>query len=423
MNSQTKTQLATEKMQNDFTLFNELTKRIGVLRSDPTPAKVKESGIDELVFKHTGIKIKFGIHKSNQVNAYMMPPDLDRNHPFWTSMGMSWPTDGKSLTKLGVTERKTVEVWTNDANYTVGGGWSKVEIEIQLLRGLLKLKTITDGGVAAIFLHELGHAYTYLSLFGKLSRKNFLTSEAIKDVMGAPELEKRVQVLTKLEDDLDIVIKNKEKIVQSPGKIRGEVLESIVIAEVALNTGTTSSNKGYDTRNIEQIADQFAIYHGAGADLAQGMVEMYRGFGVMESKSNLTFVILEVIKVLWMGAVLTMSPLLGIIILLLTIPGDKVYDDPEARVELMRKQLVGSLKQYKDQPEMHARLMKQLETMEQLKGTLKDRRTFYALIYQTISPHGRTMYRQEVFMKSVENLLYNDTYFNAAKFGALANEI
>ena len=423
MNSQTKTQLATEKMQNDFTLFNELTKRIGVLRSNPTPAKVKESGIDELVFKHTGIKIKFGIHKSNQVNAYMMPPDLDRNHPFWTSMGMSWPTDGKSLTKLGVTERKTVEVWTNDANYTVGGGWSKVEIEIQLLRGLLKLKTITDGGVAAIFLHELGHAYTYLSLFGKLSRKNFLTSEAIKDVMGAPELEKRVQVLTKLEDDLDIVIKNKEKIVQSPGKIRGEVLESIVIAEVALNTGTTSSNKGYDTRNIEQIADQFAIYHGAGADLAQGMVEMYRGFGVMESKSNLTFVILEVIKVLWMGAVLTMSPLLGIIILLLTIPGDKVYDDPEARVELMRKQLVGSLKQYKDQPEMHARLMKQLETMEQLKGTLKDRRTFYALIYQTISPHGRTMYRQEVFMKSVENLLYNDTYFNAAKFGALANEI
>ena len=423
MNSQTKTQLATEKMQNDFTLFNELTKRIGVLRSDPKPAKVKESGIDELVFKHTGIKIKFGIHKSNQVNAYMMPPDLDRNHPFWTSMGMSWPTDGKSLTKLGVTERKTVEVWTNDANYTVGGGWSKVEIEIQLLRGLLKLKTITDAGVAAIFLHELGHAYTYLSLFGKLSRKNFLTSEAIKDVMGAPELEKRVQVLTKLEDDLDIVIKNKEKIVQSPGKIRGEVLESIVIAEVALNTGTTSSNKGYDTRNIEQIADQFAIYHGAGADLAQGMVEMYRGFGVMESKSNLTFVILEVIKVLWMGSLLYMSPLLGIIILLLTIPGDKVYDDPEARVELMRKQLVGSLKQYKDQPEMHARLMKQLETMEQLKGTLKDRRTFYALIYQTISPRGRTMYRQEVFMKSVENLLYNDTYFNAAKFGALANEI
>ena len=423
MNSQTKTQLATEKMQNDFTLFNELTKRIGVLRSDPKPAKVKESGIDELVFKHTGIKIKFGIHKSNQVNAYMMPPDLDRNHPFWTSMGMNWPTDGKSLTKLGVTERKTVEVWTNDANYTVGGGWSKVEIEIQLLRGLLKLKTITDAGVAAIFLHELGHAYTYLSLFGKLSRKNFLTSEAIKDVMGAPELEKRVQVLTKLEDDLDIVIKNKEKIVQSPGKIRGEVLESIVIAEVALNTGTTSSNKGYDTRNIEQIADQFAIYHGAGADLAQGMVEMYRGFGVMESKSNLTFVILEVIKVLWMGSLLYMSPLLGIIILLLTIPGDKVYDDPEARVELMRKQLVGSLKQYKDQPEMHARLMKQLETMEQLKGTLKDRRTFYALIYQTISPRGRTMYRQEVFMKSVENLLYNDTYFNAAKFGALANEI
>lgn len=424
MNPQIKPQLATERMQNDFTLFNELTKRLGALRTDGSPAKVKESGIDALVLKHTGIKIKFGINPSKMVNAYMMPPQLDVNHPFYTTMGMAWlPEPGQQKT-LGVNpgSKKQVEVWTNDANYTVGGAWSKVEIQLEILKGMMKHKSFTDGQIAAIFLHELGHAYTYLSLFGKLSRKNWLTSEAVKDILGAPDLEKRVQVLTRLEGELDISIKNKEKVSQEPEKIRGKVLESIIITEVACNLGTTSANKNFDTRNIEQIADQFAIYHGAGADLATGMLELYRGFGVMEAKSTITYVIFEVIKIMFFGVLTSGNPILAVLILLIAIPSNKVYDDPEARVELIRKQTIESLKHYKDQPEMHKKLMEQLEVMEGLKGLLKDRRSLYTLIYQTISPRGRSMYRQEVFMKSVENLLYNDTYFNAAKFGALTNE-
>lgn len=423
MNPNTNTQLAIEKMQSDFTFFNELTKRLGELRNtDMSDSKVKAAGIEKLVMEHTGMKIKFGIHKSSMVNAYMMPPSLDRNHPFWNSRGYSWPVEPGPLKKLGVTKEKTVEVWCDESNYTVGGGWSKVEIELMILKGLMKLKTVSDAGIAAIFLHELGHAYTYFSLFGKLTLKNFLTSEAIKDLLGTPEHDKRVQVLEKLSKDLDIDIKNKEKLAHADGKIQGDLVESIVITETAVKPATTSANFGFDTRNIEQIADQFALYHGAGPALSEAMVEMYRSFGMPEAKSNLTFVIFEVIKVLFMAYIAVHAPLVGVVLLLLSIPGDKIYDDPEARVELMRKQVVESLRNYKDQPEMTARLMAQLEEMEKLKGALKDRRTFFTLVYQTITPHGRRMYRQEVFMKSVENLLYNDVYFNAAKFGALANE-
>lgn len=421
MSHQLKTQLATERMQTDFTLFKELTKRLGELRKDSSPAKVKESGIDKLVFDHTGIKIKFGIHKSKQVNAYMMPPQIDRNHPFW-AMGYSFPADPEQVKALGMGKKKPVEVWTNDADYTVGGTWSTVEIEIMILRGLMNLKSISDAGVAAIFLHELGHAYTYFSLFGKLSRKNWLTTEAIKDILKVEDHEKRIQRLEMLEKDLDIDIKDKEKIIQSPDKMRGDLIETIVISELMQPSPTTSSHAGYDARNIEQIADQFAIFHGAGADLGQAMVEMYRGFGMVEAKSNFTFVILEILKVVFMIVVTMHSPLYTILFLLIAIPGYKIYDDPAARVELMRKQMVGQLKQLKDQPEMHKKIMEQLEVLESLKGALKDRRSLYTLVYQTISPRGRTMYRQEVFMKSVENLLYNDTYFNAARFGALANE-
>ena len=414
--------LATEKMQNDFTLFNELTKRFGELRKKGmSVAEVKKANIPDLVFKHTGIKITFGIDPSIQINAYMRPPLIDRNHPFFSSRGFNWPIpteDRKFITnKKG--ELNITETWTNDSNYTVGGAWSKVVVEVKLLKGLMKAKKISDGGLAAIFLHELGHVYTYFSLFGKMTRNNFLTAEAIKDTMGSEPLEKRVQALVLLEEGLNIDIKKKEEIAQAPDNIRGELIESIVIAETSIKGGTTSGAEGYDVRNVEQIADQFAIFHGAGGDLAQAMMTIYQSFKTPETLSTKSFVCIELLKTAFMFYVITTMPIVGVILLILSIPGNKVYDDPQARLELMRKQLVGSIKDVKDQPWLHEQILNQIKTIEDMEGLLKDRRTLYTLIYQTISPRGRSMYRQEVYMKSIENLLYNDTYLNAAKFGAI----
>lgn len=414
--------LATEKMQNDFTLFNELTTRFGELRKKSmSESEVKKAGIPDLIFKHTGIKISFGIDPCMQINAYMRPPLIDRNHPFFTSRGFSWPiptTDRKFITNKNG-NLSTTEAWTNDSNYTVGGAWSKVVVEVKILKGLMKAQKISDGGIAAIFLHELGHVYTYFSLFGKLTRNNFLTAEAIKDTMGSAPLEKRVQALELLEEGLDINIKKKEEVAQAPENIRGELIESIVIAETAIKASTTSGAEGYDVRNVEQIADQFAIFHGAGGDLAQAMLVMYQTFNAPETLSTKSFVCIELLKTAFMFYILASMPIVGVILLILSIPGNKVYDDPQARLELMRKQLVGSIKDVKDQPWLHEQILSQIKTIEDMEGALKDRRTLYTLIYQTISPRGRTMYRQEVYMKAIENLLYNDTFLNAAKFGAL----
>lgn len=414
--------LATEKMQTDFTLFNELAARLGELRkSKMTEAEVKKAGIPGLVLKHTGITIDFSIDPAMAINAYMMPPAIDRNHPFYTNFGSNWPIVAKDrkfiVDKKGNLTAK--DAWTNDSNYSVGGAWTKVVVKLVLLKGLMKAHNITDKGVAAIFLHELGHVYTYFSLFGKLSRCNFLTMEAVKDITGSSPLEQRVQTLELLEESLDINIKKKEEIAQAPEKIRGELVESIVIAETAIKNNTVSTTARYDVRNIEQIADQFAVFHGAGSDLAEAMLALYKNYSVPETLSTPIFVCLEVAKALFMAYITASVPIVGVLLLLLAIPGDKIYDDPQARLELIRKQLVGSIKDTKGQPWLHEQIMSQINIIEQMEGVLKDRRTLYTLIYQTITPRGRTMYRQEVYMKAVENLLYNDTYFNAAKFGAL----
>lgn len=424
MTSSVKPQLATELMQSDFSFFKELTDKIASLRkTGMTPADVKKADIPAIISKYTGMNIDFSIDPSNGINAYMMTPMMDRNHPFFSSRGFTFPIETKDLKYISKKGKLNVtEVWTDDSVYKVGGGWSKVIVKVKLLKGLMNEKTFTDAGITAILLHELGHVYTYFSLFGKLTRKNFLTNEAIKEALSSEPLEKRVQTLELLEKNLDIEIRKKEEILQAPEKTRADLIESIVIAETCIKGGSTSVFEGFDNRNVEQIADQFAIYHGAGGDLAEAMHTLYNEFGSIETISNTAFVIIELCKAFLMLVLLMQSPLVGIILLILAIPGQKVYDDPQARVELMRKQLVAGLKEAKDKPALKAQLLDQIDTLESLEGKLKDRRTFYTLVYQTITPRGRTMYRQEVFMKAVEDLLYNDTFLTATKFGALADE-
>lgn len=421
MTTQKAVQLATEKMQTDFTFFNELKEAFDKLRkTDMSATSVKKSGIKELTQKYTGINIDFGIENSGQINAYMMTPELDGNHPFYTTRGWRFAADKKAQRKAFGKEM-TTEAWVNDADYTVGGAWSKVEVKLRMLKGLMNHTTFTADMITAIFLHELGHVYTYFSLFGRLSTKNFLTMEAIKELTSSQPLEKRIMALEVLEKDLNIHIANKESLCQGDEAKRAQMVESVVItAEAAGGSNTTTSP--YETRNIEQIADQFAVYHGSGAALAEGLTEMMKVFRTPETFSKVGFIIMEVVKVLFITYVTLISPILSILILLLAIPGNKVYDDPEARVEVIRKQLVQSLKDTKGQPELHKAILEQIKTIEMISGKLKDRRSFYTLVYQTITPRGRTMYRQEVFMKAMENLLYNDTYLNAAKFGALNNE-
>ncbi len=418
MGSLVQNTLAVEAMKGEFSLFNELTKLLGALRNTPMSDKdVKNSGVSELVFKETNIKIDFFIDPCEGINAYMMPPQIDKNHPFYTTRGFRLPYDPKQR-KLVFNKEKVVEAWVDDSRYQVGGAWSNLPVKLAIFKGMMNFKGFEDEHLAAIFLHELGHVYTYFSLFGMLTTRNTLTDEAIKSLTSSEPLEKRVMSLELLAKDLDIDIKNKEKIAQADDKVRADLIESIVITEEIAGTSGTSKSK-YETRNVEQIADKFAVHHGAGAALAESLTIMFKSFGLTETKNDTTFVILEIVKVVSFIFVAAHFPILAILGLLISIPFWKVYDDPQARVELTRKHLMEQLKNTKKQPELHKAILGQIEAIDQLGVVLKDRRSLYDVIYQTITPRGRTMYRQEVFMKSIENLLFNETYLNAAKFGEL----
>lgn len=425
MSVQSEIRLATEKMKANHTLFKELTKIVKGLRWKEAPqALVKKSDINKLIFDETGILALFKVTPHAELDAYALLPDIDDNHPFMNRMDEDFKTanmDRIHLNRFGsITGTKA---WVDPVNFKVGGAWSNVPVTVCITKGLLDTRVFSDENIAGMILHEIGHVFTYFSLLGDLTNKNILIREAVKTALGAAPLEKRVQVLERVESDLHIGIKGKEHLLQTNESVRGEILETVIVTEVVNKRLNVTKTQDYNIRNSEQLADQFAVYMGAGQALVEATVKAERMAGDAVFYTDRTFIQLELVKAMLFMYLTYQIPLIGIVIFFLGVPGKQLYDEPAARVALMRKQLVASLKDTKHIPDLHKQILSQIEAIDELSKLLKDRRTLFTLVYQTITPRGRSIYRQELFSKSVENLLYNETHLNAAKFGALNNVI
>jgi hypothetical protein len=70
-------------VQSDV-FFNQLTENIAFLRNDGryTTPNIKESGVMENIFMQTGLKVNFIVQDIPAIGAYVVLPNVDRNHPF-----------------------------------------------------------------------------------------------------------------------------------------------------------------------------------------------------------------------------------------------------------------------------------------------------------------------------------------------------
>lgn len=399
------------------TLASKLVVLIHKLRQDGTYTQqvMKDSGVSEAILFLTGINADFMVKKGVGQNAYVRYPNLDRNHPFLAAYGYTGGTSEVG-TALLATNREVIGT-IDRKNWKVGGIYSKIKMNITVGHELLASTIFSDEEVVGVILHELGHIFDYFDVLGGLVKRNFLLHDVSKQLAGQTTHEQKVKVLVEAERQLGIQIQNKDDIINAPDKVRSEVAEAVIITEDMIKNRDTSGNPLYDVRTLEQSADRFAIHHGAGVHLGTALNKLYQNANVRETRGAGMFLAVELLKVALFLIGAYVSPFYTILYLIGSIPGPKVYDSPNARIELIKRQLIGSIKDNRGDKEYSAILREQVAVLEDLQKGLNDRRSLYDTIYQTITPRGRSMYKQEVHMKNVENLLYNDFYLNSAKFG------
>lgn len=425
--------LSLEKIRmQDGSLFKELSETIeGLMQiSIVDQNDINQSALSRVVKKHTGMEVTFTLVPQT-FDAYAHLVEIDKNHPFFHQRDALIPyvTNNYKTTKTEAIGS------VNLKNGTVDGVFSKYPVKIGLgslfITGYMNdpKYDFTADEVAAILIHEIGHCFTTFEYVGKTVMTGLVISSAVKESVGIKDPGQRTKLIMKASNDVNLQIS--ETVAEETLRKYGENADVVLLSMYVKQLNTLTKTNYYDARNCEQIADQFAVQHGAASSLGRALEKLYKlGFDINYMKTP-TFVILEVIKVAFVMfaalASLTGGGLVGgflfAVTMLMFSPGAKIYDDPKDRLEFMKRQLIDDLKQLNLQDKKNTELIKtitdHIDDLDKLISEVKDRRTFMTTIWDTVTPWGRNREQQEAKQKLLEQALNNDLFAKAAKISQL----
>lgn len=401
------------QVQNDV-FFKELTLAFHRLRNEKAyEGKALEMvGVAAIIKRHTGLTVKFKVDKSNDINAYVIPPMVDKNNPLiydWWKPHVE-NTDVKKFIKM---RRSDIIKGSVDLKHgKVDGIFSQIEHQLFINKGLIETNLLTDEEKAAICLHEVGHLFTYYEFLGHTLTTNVILHAATQSFFKSDDVIKRTQILDETCTALGISLEDPEALVHCTSK---EVFQTVVLRKTILEAKSSMGSGIYDITATEALADQYAIRQGAGRHLATGLDKIHRHYGGGPSYfSTAVHVMATVIRVILFFALI--MPTFGLIFLVLLInPAIKMYDEPGARLGRMQRELVASLKA-KDLPaEQRKALMDDIAAVDALLKQIDDKRTLMEMFYTSVLPSGRRQYQQLRFQVELEKLVNNQLFVTAEK--------
>lgn len=394
----------------------DLIEEIAELRKvgDYSQESMEKTRVGEIIKAHTGVNVTFIVSEEVGYNASARLPFLDNSHPFFTQMGFEpWFVGEQGKVRV---EEGPLEGTVDIKKYKISGGLSKIEAPIIVGLSLIKDKNMTNEEITAVVLHELGHHFTYFQYLGNIIRDSWLISNASKIAIGSESPEVKTKVMIKTKEQLGIDELNVPDLLASAQATRKDTVEYVLVSNSMMREGSQSGTSLYDVRTVEQIADAFVAYHGLGRPLASAFVKFSKKGDKLASRSFPVYLAAELFKTIFTLAMFFSLPITTIIWLVGMVPGCKVYDDPEARVNTLKQQLNAALRQATTDEEKTS-IVDQIKAIEACQRELKDKRSFYVAIYETITPIGRKRYNQEKQQEMIKNMVFNDFQAKALQLG------
>lgn len=400
MNQPVITYESIKRQSDDF--FNELTQHIKRFRAkgDLTTEGIKKSHIMQVIKQYTGLSILLYIERG--FNARIFLPYLTPNHVF----------GGGSIaaTKILDVKKTTIQGTIDIENARVSGCFADVTSELMVGMDLLKPGALTDDELAAVILHELGHAFTCWQFMSTMAYGALVIQQTINNVFMTDNYQTKTVSIKAAEEVLGI---------ESGQEIEDMVDTSRENLEVILNTRfirqlrSRTKSAYYDVRNCEQLADTFAVRHGAGNSLARATHKMNSAFGMYGPPSPFVNLLVQT------GAVLKiLTPFSGVSLanILYTLDQPKRYDDPKDRLAFIKFQLIDDLKQIPSgNKKLRTAMLESIDEISKLMSTIVERRHIFTAIHASFTRSGRAISNQEADIKKLEGMLYNDLFLQSAK--------
>ena len=401
--------------------FDMLVENVTFLRNDGryTTATIKESGIMETIRLQTGLAVDVNVRKEGGIGAYVLLPQVDRNHPFIRSEFRQFLNNDVGVSALNfkdVAPKGSV----NTATGKVSGWFSEVRTQLVLSYALMTANRITPEEVAAVILHELGHLFTYFLHLGSTVVSNLVVSATARQIIGAKDYGEREYVLTEAERTLGIEIPNKEALAKITSDKEAEGVQTVMLTTLVEKARFETGFNIYEVRSCEQIADQFAVKHGTGVHLASALDKIFREYGHRSYRNRMLHVVLEIAKLtmfivgLWIGMVI---PLLLYVIHY--NPLLKEYDDPKQRFEFIISTLTEDLKKRDLPEERRKQLVNDIEVVKNIAKNANDKRTINQIFWQYCRGEGSQAAKQEKLAKAIQEFTSSALFTSASKFALL----
>ena len=397
-----------------------------------------KSEINEIIAvvkRHTNLTLDLGIYASGDVNAYVDIGPLGLNHPFF-----KWAHDHFTISQKDLDASKVVAKiiadsseaigWVDRLNHKVGGLFGAIEFDTKLSSALIS--NFPAERVAAILLHEIGHAFTMLEYLTGVLCRNYALGTIAQIIFKQTDNAAKVLLINSVKSDIANAknyphLSNNEYQTKTGRKftIAGDILDTQIAVEAKseeelaiylINAAvkpfySDSGNYFYDTSGAEFLADQFAVRCGAGMDLVEGLHDIYS----MHMERNLFVRILMTLLELFF----IQAPIIAVIILIsvaLTPYPIKQYDDPKDRIIRIRNEMVDALKDPDLEPKHKKRYIDDIERCNVL---LREYNRYFSLIgfvVRMVFPSKRKQHNDMLLQKKLEALANNNLFTSAAKF-------
>lgn len=406
-----------QQQKPDF--FNELTVIIEKIKRKEYDDRETEAKINECIKKYTNLTVATYIDRSiPYINAGIQTAEFDQAHIFWEQ----WAQEHDEFTGRMKKPLNGSTGYIDSVNGRVNGIFAEYVNKLTLTDGLIK--ELTPEQIAAVILHEIGHTYTFCYYLGHVAISNLVITQAVRSALNHKDLDKRGKIIKQAADYLNLneydFIKEGDIGVgpEYSNELKAETLMLNVYRERHKSaTGTDI----YDIRSCEQLADQFAVRHGAGYALATATdkFEGRNGAGP-RSRVGIWFTRLTTTLSIILMGMITFG-LIPLLILLGTVgmAQEKMYDDPHYRIRLIKQTMIDRLKTLTMSKEERASLVRQIEKVQQVERNNKDDNAIARAIAYALSKARTKEMNTEKMQKYLEDMVFSRLYVTHSKLDQL----
>lgn len=398
---------------NDLILIFERSKRKDL---NDREAELK---VTECIKKYTGMTVPTTFARVDPwINAWIETAPMDQAHIFWDEFYQQYD----EFTGMMKKPMNGAKGYIDTVNGRVDGIFADYINKLTLTGGALR--QLTPEQVAAVVLHEVGHAYTFIYYLGHVAISNLVITQAVRKALKVSDVTQRTKIIKQAGDYLDV---NPYEYVAEGDVGLGPEFSNELKAETLMLNAYRNRHKSstgtdiYDVRSCEQLADQFAVRHGAGYALAQALDKLEGRDGAgPRSRAGVWFSRLICAFGIIFAGIATFG-ILPLLFLLGTvgIAQTKEYDDTAYRIRLIKQNMIDRLKTLTMDPEERKSMIRQIEKAERLeKNNKEDNAVSRGIAYALSKARGREM-DTEKMQKYLEDMVFSRLYVSHAKLELL----